>query len=406
MALPTIETGYKPEFGLGAVYQGFNAANAEQGAELELIKQFLANQREQSMQPMDINIKQTESDYATMKRAADYMDAAKRGYIGQMNSQDAAGRKAMETAQGDIDLTNAGNRNKLTTEQLLSRLNDLKKTKIEGGGIGFQMQQPEQPAGTGFNWQVSPQEQQQRDLGRIGILRQEKQLYPNDPNLAKELQLAEANIDKTPSVPQAVNANNSPLVPLPPKRNGGITQGGPEYEAVMQALVDTPDLRQKLLLGDQRLDSAEYQKILALQEAEKRRAGAGGKDPYLEFYKLSPEKRLGVMEWAINSGINPVTREPFRDGEADKWVSMYNQDLATYNARNASNAKEGSIPLTELTEGKIPTRPAVTAGTPKATAAQPQPTQMTYAEVSKLYPGVPEAKIKEAYKKKFGVDLK
>lgn len=367
-----IDTGYKPEFGLGAVYQGFNAANAEQGAELELIKQFLANQREQSMQPMDVNIKQTESDYATMKRAADYMDAAKRGYIGQMNSQDAAGRKAMETAQGDIDLTNASNRNKLTTEQLLSRLNELKKTKIEGGGIGFQMQQPEQQTGTGFNWQVSPQEQQQRDLGRIGILRQEKQLYPNDPNLAKELQLAEAKINKTPSVPQAVNANNSPLVPLPPKRNGGITQGGPEYEAVMQALVDTPDLRQKLLLGDQKLDSAEYQKILALQEAEKRRAGAGGKDPYLEFYKLSPEKRLGVMEWAINSGINPVTREPFREGEADKWVSMYNQDLATYNARNASNAKEGSIPLTELTEGKIPTRPAVTAGTPKVSGTQPQ----------------------------------
>ena len=377
-----IETGYKPEFGLGAVYQGFNAANTEQGAELELIKQFLANQREQSMQPMDVNIKQTESDYATMKRAADYMDAAKRGYIGQMNSQDAAGRKAMETAQGDIDLTNAGNRNKLTTEQLLSRLNELKKTKIEGGGIGFQMQQQEQPTGTGFNWQVSPQEQQQRDLGRIGILRQEKRLYPNDPNLAKELQLAEANIDKTPSVPQAVNANNSPLVPLPPKRNGGITQGGPEYEAVMQALVDTPELRRDLLKGDQRLDSAEYQKILALQEADKRRAGAGGKDPYLEFYKLTPEKRLGVMEWAINSGINPVTREPFREGEVDKWVSMYNQDLATYNARNASNAKEGSIPLTELTEGKIPTRPAVTAGTPKVAGGNELKTQVEQSGVA------------------------
>ena len=372
MALTNINTGYTPEFALGAMYVGENAATNRMGNQLEIVKNFLANQREQSMQPMDVNIKQTESDYATMKRAADYMDAAKRGYIGQMNSQDAAGRKAMETAQGDIDLTNAGNRNKLTTEQLLSRLNELKKTKIEGGGIGFQMQQPEQPTGTGFNWQVSPQEQQQRDLGRIGILRQEKKLYPNDPNLAKELQLAEATIDKTPSVPQAVNANNSPLVPLPPKRNGGITQGGPEYEAVMQALVDTPELRRDLLKGDQRLDSAEYQKILALQEADKRRAGAGGKDPYLEFYKLTPEKRLGVMEWAINSGINPVTREPFREGEVDKWVSMYNQDLATYNARNASNAKEGSIPLTELTEGKIPTRPAVTAGTPKATSAQSQ----------------------------------
>lgn len=52
--LPMIETGYKPEFGLGALYQGFNAANADQSAQEELLKQFLANQREQSMQPLDI----------------------------------------------------------------------------------------------------------------------------------------------------------------------------------------------------------------------------------------------------------------------------------------------------------------------------------------------------------------
>lgn len=383
MALPMIETGYKPEFGLGAVYQGFNAAHADMSAEEELVKQFLANQREQQMQPLDINVRKTDSARADVQRTPAMLDALARGYIGQMNSQDAAGRKAMETAQSDIDLTNAGNRNKLTTEQFLARLNELKKTKIEGGGsIGFPMQQSEPQATSGFNWQISPQEQQQRDQGRIGILRQEKQLYPNDPNLAKELQLAEANIDKTPSVPQPVNANNSPLVPLPPKRNGGITQGGPEYEAVMQALVDTPELRRDLLKGDQKLDSAEYQKILALQEAEKKRAGAGGKDPYLEFYKLTPEKRLGVMEWAINSGINPVTREPFREGESDKWVSMYNQDLATYNARNASNAKEGSIPLTELTEGKIPTRPAVTAGTPKAVGGNELKTQVEQSGVA------------------------
>lgn len=54
MTLPTIDTGYKPEFGLGAVYQGFNAAHADMSAEEELVKQFLANQREQQMQPLDI----------------------------------------------------------------------------------------------------------------------------------------------------------------------------------------------------------------------------------------------------------------------------------------------------------------------------------------------------------------
>lgn len=94
MALPMIETGYKPEFGLGAVYQGFNAANADNSAELEIIKQFLANQREQQMQPLDVNIKQTESDRATVGRSPEMLDAYQRGYIGQNDSQAAAGTKA------------------------------------------------------------------------------------------------------------------------------------------------------------------------------------------------------------------------------------------------------------------------------------------------------------------------
>ena len=52
--LPSIDTGYKPEFALGALYQGFNAGNADQSAQQEIIRQFLANQREQSMQPIDV----------------------------------------------------------------------------------------------------------------------------------------------------------------------------------------------------------------------------------------------------------------------------------------------------------------------------------------------------------------
>jgi disulfide oxidoreductase YuzD len=53
MAFQQIDTGYKPEFGLGALYQGFNAGNADQSAELEIIKQFLANQHSQVQNPLD-----------------------------------------------------------------------------------------------------------------------------------------------------------------------------------------------------------------------------------------------------------------------------------------------------------------------------------------------------------------
>jgi hypothetical protein len=46
---------------------------------------------------------------------------------------------------------------------------------------------------------------------------------------------------------------------------------------------------------------------------------------------------------------------------------------------------------------------------PPLTTPQPKPTQAptaSFAEVQKQYPGVPADKLREAYKRKFGVDLK
>lgn len=54
MALTNINTGYTPEFALGAMYAGENAATNRMGNQLEIIKNFLANQREQQMQPLDV----------------------------------------------------------------------------------------------------------------------------------------------------------------------------------------------------------------------------------------------------------------------------------------------------------------------------------------------------------------
>ena len=72
MTIPTIDTGYKPEFGLGALYQGFNAANSDQASELELIKQFLANQREQQMQPIDVSQAQQNLTAGQYKTTPEY----------------------------------------------------------------------------------------------------------------------------------------------------------------------------------------------------------------------------------------------------------------------------------------------------------------------------------------------
>ena len=51
MGIENISTGYKPEFALGALYHGFNAANADEASQLELIKNYLANQKAQMELP-------------------------------------------------------------------------------------------------------------------------------------------------------------------------------------------------------------------------------------------------------------------------------------------------------------------------------------------------------------------
>lgn len=96
MAAPMIETGYKPEFALGALYAGENAAYAEQSQQEDMIKQFLANQRERMSMPLDMATKQYDAALADAKRTDHgYIPWALKGQIGQMKTQDAAG----ETAQ-------------------------------------------------------------------------------------------------------------------------------------------------------------------------------------------------------------------------------------------------------------------------------------------------------------------
>lgn len=108
-----ISTGYIPQFGLGALYQGFNAANADRLNEEEVLKAFLQNQKEQAEAPLNQIIKTWEAKQAQGKiDDPEYLSKVLEGYKGQMNSQIAAGRKGMGTVDSEIDFTNQDNRNK------------------------------------------------------------------------------------------------------------------------------------------------------------------------------------------------------------------------------------------------------------------------------------------------------
>jgi len=58
--IPMINDGYKPTFegnALSAYFNGLNAANADNSAQEEILRQYLANQRELQMAPLDIESK-------------------------------------------------------------------------------------------------------------------------------------------------------------------------------------------------------------------------------------------------------------------------------------------------------------------------------------------------------------
>jgi len=122
-----ISTGYQPEFGLGALYQGFNAANADRLNEEEVLKHFLQNQKDIREAPLNQIIKQWEAKQAEGKMGdPEYLAKMIEGYKGQMNSSIAAGNKGMRTWESDADATVQDNKNKLFMGKTLEDWNKLR----------------------------------------------------------------------------------------------------------------------------------------------------------------------------------------------------------------------------------------------------------------------------------------
>ncbi len=122
-----ISTGYQPEFGLGALYQGFNAANADKLNEEEVLKAYLQNQKDIREAPLNQTIKQWEAKQAAGKmNDPEYLAKILEGYKGQMNSQIAAGNKGMRTWESDADATVQENKNKLFMGKTLEDWNKLR----------------------------------------------------------------------------------------------------------------------------------------------------------------------------------------------------------------------------------------------------------------------------------------
>lgn len=125
-----------------------------------------------------------------------------------------------------------------------------------------------------------------------------------------------------------------------------------------------------------------------------------------------------INYWAQEAQMAAQSGDMVRHANANQMLQIIQQAQSSKPAVQSQGMKDaGQIDLS----GKVPMRPntapapaqipapggaSVSGGAPGQPNAPNPPPPSSLADVQKMYPGVPADKLKEAYKKKFGVDLK
>jgi len=171
MGLEQISTGYKPEFALGALYQGYNAGNADNAAQLENLSKEWELQKSRAEDPYKVlsSMYQGNLDNAKMQDP-NYIPWQLAGQVGQMQTQEAQGRKAQALTPREIELTllQQGMDKVRANEKAREYERIMQGNPSQGSGqIGFDMQsQPEPVQGViGF-----PQGTSEPSAGRAAFL--------------------------------------------------------------------------------------------------------------------------------------------------------------------------------------------------------------------------------------------
>lgn len=131
-----IETGYKPEFSLGAWYAAENANAARQANEEELLKQRLANQQSQVMNPLEARLKELSIAPAEYQEKFAQAQVTDPNYIksvlqGTKDTNAKIGfemQKARDTLTSDVGAINAKNRVAITNDNLFNSFREAQKS--------------------------------------------------------------------------------------------------------------------------------------------------------------------------------------------------------------------------------------------------------------------------------------
>lgn len=360
MAMQMMDTSYKPDGLLGALFSGMNSASAEEDQKQNLIREFLANQRESQAQPFDQMGKQYEGMLAQAKtNDHNYIPWALKGQMGQMMTHDAAGRGKQATYANDVALANQTSQHAIDRGGLLSKVDELQKQfasgggsmgfpmapqQPAGGGVGFQMQPPSKPhAGGrtgGFEWQVPPQVQAHQDQVANGVIASEYTTREKRVDALREINRALATKGLEPTQRAMLlrekagiesSGTNSEVVPQQPEQLAANTPDMDQYEKLMALLVDTPEHRAKLAQGKEKTDSMERiatERHTALLEAARLKALNDKHDTMSQYraaqYKIASDPNASAEARAQAKNVLSNMSEDELAKQAAAWKPSMN----------------------------------------------------------------------------------
>jgi hypothetical protein len=212
----------------------------------------------------------------------------------------------------------------------------------------------------------------------------------------------------------------------------GISPQDPKHAALVQRIMDTPpEQLPKFLEGVGRklaMQKPEYIRVMDQERLQQEGANsrqASQNSTQLETARINAQSRENAAKARAgqSSAISALLKSKNYQGAAAVALAMAMEEqdptrkaqleeFANRMATQAMNEKQAGATApgkpdmastTGLPQVQQPEPFGGGVGKPPAPAAQPQ--IKTLGDLSKLYPGVPPAKLRELYKKKFGVDL-
>lgn len=293
-----LDTEYKPWGGLAGIMTGVREADTEAANLLALQESQLGN----VVKARDAAFAQDEMGNQELR------NSRMQGMIGDSQVKTAAGKTAMGTQESDMNAKIAENLAKVPKAQVEQAL---ATTHLQTQGLMGLAASLEQSGG-GLEFATKAMEM----APSLGMKPQDlQQLLANPELLKKKLAQNQQMLTMVPAVLQKMAEQ---------AQAGTIQEGIHAGDRRSREKVSAADNATRTGVEKMGIDAGKYKR------------GSGGVSITALYAKMTPEARLGSVQKALTTGIDPETGEPMTEIARRGYESLYNQDKRTVDAKNTA----------------------------------------------------------------------